>query len=472
MDAVSKAEISEKLRLLPSIDALIQSDAGRLIASAAGATHATVIARKVIGEMRDEIIRGVIENGADRDSILTAAVNRMTKEFAESERTGIRRVINATGVIVHTNLGRAPLSDAAKRALSDEAGGYCTVEYDLKNGIRGRRGRRAEQLLIELTGAEDALIVNNCASAAFLVLTVLAKGGEVIISRGELVEIGGDFRVPDVLSASGAKLREVGTTNRTKLRDYANAISDETRLLLKVHPSNYRIVGFTAAPERSELAALARERGIPFYEDAGSGALVDLSAFGMRDEPLIPDLIREGVDVVTFSGDKLLGSTQAGIVVGRRDLVERIRKHPLYRALRVSKLNYTALEATLESYRRGTHFAEIPVLRMLTTSAEELSRRTKALAERVGNSVEESALRVEVTKGNSVIGGGSAPDVHPETCLLSITHSVHSAAELESKLRASEPPLIARIIDDRVVLDLRTVGDDEENELFEILSVL
>jgi L-seryl-tRNA(Ser) seleniumtransferase len=256
------------------------------------------------------------------------------------------------------------LPESARLAIADEAAGYCTLEYDLGTGKRGRRGRQAEELIVELTGAGDALIVNNCAAAAFFVLTVLAAGGEVIVSRGELVEIGGDFRVPDVLTQSGATLREVGTTNRTKAADYEKAITPKSRVILRVHPSNYRIVGFTAAPSVLELAALAHSRDLLLYEDLGSGAITDLSGFGLTGEPVVRESLAAGADVVTFSGDKLLGGPQAGIIAGKAEIIERLRKHPLYRALRVDKLIYAALEATLKEHRRGTAEADVPVPRM------------------------------------------------------------------------------------------------------------
>ena len=278
---------------------------------------------------------------------MNEAVQAIRNLCREDALSVLRRVINATGVILHTNLGRAPLSDAARRAIAQEAAGYCTLEYDPTTGSRGKRGGYAEELLTQLTGAEAALVVNNCASAALLILTVLARDGETIVSRGELVEIGGDFRVPDVMSNSGTRMVEVGSTNRTRLEDYKRAMNDNTRLIMRVHPSNYRIIGFTDSPELSELASLAHESGLPLYEDAGSGVLSDLSAFGLSDEPIISESIAAGADVVSFSGDKLLGATQAGLIVGRREIIDRLRKHSLYRALRVDKLCLAALEATL-----------------------------------------------------------------------------------------------------------------------------
>jgi L-seryl-tRNA(Ser) seleniumtransferase len=379
----------------------------------------------------------------------------------------VRRVINATGVVLHTNLGRAPLSEAARAAVAREAARYCTIEYDLAEGARGRRGARAEELLAELTGAEDALVVNNCAAAALLVLTALARDGETIVSRGELVEIGGDFRVPDVMAQSGTTMVEVGTTNRTKLSDYERAVTERTRLVLRVHPSNYRIVGFTAAPALAELAELAHRSGLLLYEDAGSGALVDLSPHGLGDEPVIRASVEGGADVVTFSGDKLLGAAQAGLVVGRREVVERLRRHPLYRALRADKLALAALEATLEAYRRGSALTEVPALRMLAATREEIEGRALAFADGLRARPEAGALGVEVVDGRSAVGGGSAPTTHPPTALVALAHETLSADALEAALRRARPPVVARIVEGRVALDLRTVAEDEVAELLD-----
>lgn len=461
----------ENLRFLPSIDALLRSAAAAKLQPETGAKHLTALARAVIDGLRSEILENSLDADFSRENLLTEAEQRLEQAQRTEQNTSLQRVINATGVIVHTNLGRAPLSENARKAIFDQAAGYCNLEYDLETGRRGRRGARAEHLLAELTGAESALIVNNCAAAAFLVLTVLAAGGEVVISRGELVEIGGDFRVPDVLEQSGATLREVGTTNRTRASDYERAINESTKVLLKVHPSNYRIVGFTAAPPLNELADLAHAKGILLYEDAGSGALFDLAEYGLTDEPVIAQSIAAGADVVTFSGDKLLGGAQSGLIVGRREIVERIRKHPLYRALRVDKLIYAALEATLEAFRKETFLQEIPVLRMLSATNAELRQRTNVFADKLReHSVKNSALQFEITEGNSVVGGGSAPDAQPVTTLLALKHAKMSVSKLEETLRASKPPVITRILEDKVLIDLRTVSESEEADLLEILK--
>ena len=467
-DAPHKTEI---LRFLPSIDALLRSADAAKILPEIGARHLTRLARAAIDSLRQEMLEKDANETYSRENLLDEAERRLKHAWLSERNSGLQRVINATGVIIHTNLGRAPLSERARRAILAEASGYCTLEYNLETGKRGRRGARAEHLLAELAGAESALIVNNCAAAAFLVLTALARGGEVVISRGELVEIGGDFRVPDVMNESGATLREVGTTNRTRISDYEKALTENTRLILKVHPSNYRIVGFTATPSVAELAELAHQKGILLYEDAGSGAMLDLSAHGLADEPVINRSIVAGADVVTFSGDKLLGGAQSGLIVGRREVVERIRRHPLYRALRVDKLIYAATEATLEAYRQETVLQEIPVLRMLAQTSAELKTRTwrfaGALREKLG---EKHALRFEVIDGRSVVGGGSAPMVQPPTTILALKHEKISVSRLEQDLRFSKPPVITRILEDKVLIDLRTISESEESELLEILA--
>ena len=467
MKAVEAISREAVLRLLPSIDELLRSATGVSQLPLAGPACLTELAREAVDGLRNEILTGKVE----ASNVPSLCETRLAELWHHLERDAVRRVINATGVIVHTNLGRAPFSDAAKRAIAEVAAGYCTLEYDLEKGNRGRRGSHAEAMIAELTGAEAALIVNNCAAAAFLVLSVFASGGEVIVSRGELVEIGGDFRVPDVLERSGAVLREVGTTNRTKVRDYEKAIGENTRMILRVHPSNYRIVGFTAMPTVAELADLAHKNGVLLFEDIGSGALIDLSEYGLSDEPLVSDSIRDGADIVSFSGDKLLGGPQAGIIAGRRELIVRIRKHPLYRALRVDKLAYAALEATLGSYRRQTALDEIPVLRMLSATKHGVRERTVRFASELRSRVGEiTDLKFEISDARSAVGGGAAPMVQPETVVLTVEYAGLSAGELAAKLRASTPPVIGRIEDDKVLLDLRTVAEGEVEELFVVLS--
>jgi L-seryl-tRNA(Ser) seleniumtransferase len=336
-------------------------------------------------------------------------------------------VLNATGVVLHTNLGRAPLSERALRAVAEIAGGYSNLEYDLETGGRGRRDAHGEALLRELVGCEAAVVANNNAAAVMLVLNTLAAGGEVVVSRGELVEIGGGFRVPEVLERAGCALREVGTTNRTRVADYEGAVTDRTRMILRVHPSNYRMIGFTSRPDPRELAVLAHDLGIPFVEDLGSGCLVDGAALGLGDEPHVRDALRAGVDVVTFSGDKLLGGPQAGVIAGRRDLVDRVRRNPLMRALRVDKMVYAALEATLRAYAEGRAEREIPALRMLAASADEVERRAGALAGALAEAA--PGLRASVEAGRSVPGAGSAPGIDLPTALMSTQKTSTTKAE-------------------------------------------
>jgi L-seryl-tRNA(Ser) seleniumtransferase len=459
---------SSSLSLLPSIDQVLRTEAALRLRSSIGLQHLTTLARRVTSEMRTSL-QSEPANGATKEGLLQEAVNRLQSLSERESRAGIRRVINATGVILHTNLGRAPLSDSAREAVSSEAAGYCALEYDSTSGSRGRRGQRAEELLVELTGAEAALVVNNCAAAALLILTVLAGDGETIVSRGELVEIGGDFRVPDVMANSGTRMIEVGSTNRTRLDDYRQSITGNTRVIMRVHPSNYRIVGFTASPEIEELAKLAHEAGVFLYEDAGSGAFVDLSSLGLGDEPVISQSISAGADVVSFSGDKLVGGSQAGLIVGCSEVIDRLRKHSLYRALRADKLCLAALEATLEAHRRGA-MDEIPALRMLGMSRDSIETRAIEFADRLRTL--SAQLTITIISGNSAVGGGSGPTVHPETALVALRHTTLNADELEEKLRLFSPPVIARITDGLVLIDLRTVDPREESELFEALQSL
>ena len=465
------AELEAALRMLPSTDEVLMSKTVRSVVPEIGRTRAASMVRLAIDLLRTELAESV-SKGAGRDeaytkeSLLLDASRRFSEIWNRHQASGVRKVINATGVVIHTNLGRAPLSTEAIRAMTDAAG-YCTLEYDLETGKRGKRGDYLESLLAEATGAEAALVVNNCAAAAYLVLTVATGGGEAIVSRGELVEIGGDFRVPDVLSQSGATLKEVGTTNRTKLSDYEKAIEEETKVILRVHPSNYKIIGFTDKPSLGDLAKLSAKKGLLLYEDAGSGALLDMSKFGLTDEPIISRSIADGADIVTFSGDKLLGGAQAGIIVGRKSLIEQMRRHPLYRALRVSKLIYAALEATVESYVNETAETSIPVLKMLGLTTEEVGNRTRKLAERLASRLR--GTQVEIISGESVVGGGSAPGTHPATVLLAIRDTARSSPEIDRRLRMGEVPVISRIEDDRILIDLRTVDEGDEERLIEML---
>ena len=459
-----------ELRQLPSIDALLQTEAAKLLRQAIGAQQLTSLARRVTDELRQEILgsgSGSINPGQDdpRVALLEEAERRLMTVHHSESASRLRRVINATGVILHTNLGRAPLSEAARRAITEAAAGYCTLEYDIASGARGRRGARAEDLLANLTGAEAALVVNNCAAAALLVLTVLARDGETIVSRGELVEIGGDFRVPDVMAQSGTRMIEVGTTNRTRLSDYREALSEQTRLIMRVHTSNYRIVGFARTPSLRELAGLAHDAGLILYEDAGSGALVDFTEYQVTGEPVIRTSIEDGADVVSFSGDKLLGGPQAGLVVGRAALIERMRSHPLYRALRADKLRIAALEATLDAYAREAAREEVPVHRLIASSLQEIEERVESLLLRLRQAQANGDLQLETVAGESAIGGGSAPTSRLRTVLISLAHRRLKPNQIEAALRCSDPPVIARIVNDHVLLDLRTVEPSAEPDL-------
>jgi L-seryl-tRNA(Ser) seleniumtransferase len=391
---------------------------------------------------------------------------RLNSEFQPS----LAPVINATGVILHTNLGRAPLADAAVERVALVARGYATLEYDPIRGARARRDVHAEALLCRLTGAEAAVVVNNNAAATMLILGALASGREVITSRGELVEIGGGFRVPDVMTQSGAVLREVGTTNKTRAADYAAAVTDRTALILRVHPSNFRIEGFTERADLAELVAVAKRFDIPLAEDLGSGHLGGNANHPLAGrEPSVAASIEAGVDVCCFSGDKLLGGPQAGIIVGRATLVERMRRYPLMRALRVDKMTYAALEATLIEYAAGRASSTVPVQRMLTAGPDEIRARAEALATKMRAL---GGWRADVVSGLSAIGGGSAPGVDLSTWLIAIERDGLSPDALEEQLRGLTPPVVARIERDRVLLDLRTVFSTEDQQLLGLLAGL
>ncbi|MCB9385920.1 MAG: L-seryl-tRNA(Sec) selenium transferase [Bryobacterales bacterium] len=450
MTATPDPDRQARLRALPSVDELIRAVAAR---GALDAPHALVAAecRKTLTAMRAEILSscGTVS--------LEGLVARVEQALAELARPSLRRVLNASGVILHTNLGRAPLSAAAVDAVGRTAAGYANLEYDLALGRRGKRDVHAGRLLERLLGA-PAIVVNNNAAAIFLVLAELARGGEALVSRGELVEIGDGFRIPDILEQSGARLREVGATNRTRIEDFSEAIGEETRVILRVHPSNFKIVGFTGRPARAELVALARERAIPLIEDLGSGCLYDLAQHGLEEEPPVAAALAEGVDLVTFSGDKLLGGPQAGVIAGRPDLVARIRRHPLFRALRADKMVYAALEATLREYL-FERWDQVPALRMIRLSAEQVRERAEAFAAALG-------AGAEVVEGESLLGGGSTPEQTLPTALVRILLSAagaRSASSLDRRLRLGDPPVTARVADDALLLDLRTVepADDE-----------
>ena len=409
-------------------------------------------------------IRSGADAGAPLDDLPAAIEQGAAARLARETAFSLRPVINATGVVIHTNLGRAPLSAAAAAHVSALAVGYSNLEYDLEAGARGRRDVHAERLICRLTGAAAACVVNNNAAATLLTLAALAAGREVLVSRGELVEIGGGFRVPDVLTQSGASLREVGTTNRTRVGDYAAAVTDRTALILRVHPSNFRIEGFTERPSVRELADLGRRFAVPVVDDVGSGYLGGGHP-ALRDEPAVGRTLDDGADVVMFSADKLLGGPQAGIIAGRPDLLDRIRRHPLMRAVRAGKMTYAALEATLQAYA-AERPGEVPVAAMLTATSEEIGVRADALAGTLGG----HAVRASVVDGVSTIGGGSAPGATLPTRLVRLAHAALSASAVEQRLRRLDPPVIARIDAGHVVLDLRTVLPEQDALLGDLLA--
>jgi len=412
--------------------------------------------RAFLAELRRESSEAAIDQGLS--GIEGAVRARLESAVAPS----LQRALNATGILVHTNLGRAPLSEAAIAAIAEIARGYSNLELDLETGKRGSRHRHAERLFTALFPEDKALVVNNAAAALMLALNTEALGKEVVISRGELIEIGGSFRVPEILERSGARLREVGTTNKTRVSDYASAIGPETGAILRVHPSNFRVVGFTESASTEDLVRLGRERGVPVIEDFGSGNLVSLASFGLPGEPTVSESLASGVGLCIFSGDKLLGGPQAGILIGEASRVEACRLNPMARALRVDKLVYAALEATLSAYVRGRALEEIPVLRMLALPAEEIRSRALALTGRIDGA---GRLILEVQPSASFIGGGAAPDSEIPTWVIAIHSQDRSAGSLLEALRRNHPPILARISEDRVLLDLRTVLPGEEEIL-------
>jgi L-seryl-tRNA(Ser) seleniumtransferase len=436
------------------------------------------LAREVTDQLRREIASGQwpdssvsTENRPADGAITTEIERRLEESAARLVRRSLRRVVNATGVIVHTNLGRAPLAQAAIEAIGDVTRGYSSLEYDLAAGARGHRESHCRELLARLVGSESAIVTNNNAAAVLLVLNTLADGGEVIVSRGELIEIGGSFRIPDVMEKSGARIREVGTTNRTRIADYESAINENTRLILRVHPSNYRITGFTERPTVDEIVELSRRRGIPSYEDLGSGCLIDLGLYGVSNEPVVAESLRSGISVVSFSGDKLLGGPQAGIIAGSQALIDLVGKNPLMRALRVDKITYAALEATLRLYENGSARTEVPVIRAIAAGRAEILERATRFTRDVVR-VTAGRVNVSLEDGESVIGGGSAPDVNLSTVLAAIQDSLMSAASLAEYLRLNIVPIIARTERDRVLIDLRTVAADEVDIILDAFAAL
>ena len=438
-------------RAIPAVENLLQTPQATALAGEFGRTMVVDAIRKVLADIRARVTVG--EAVPAQESI----INQAGKQIMDWLRPTLIPVINATGVILHTNLGRAPLSAASQKALAVAAASYSTLEFDPEGGRRGLRSQHAETLLTRLTGAEAALVVNNNAGAVLLALSALARRKRVIISRTQLVEIGGGFRVPEVMAQSGAKLVEVGATNRVHLEDYAAALEEPAALVLRAHHSNFKIVGFTSEPPLADLAALAHERGALLMDDLGSGALVDTARYGVAHEPTVQESLAAGADVVCFSGDKLLGGPQAGIILGRKDLVDKIQRHPLARALRADKLCLAALSATLLHYLKDEADSEVPVLRMMALSPDAICRRAQYWRDALGQG--------EVIAGNSTIGGGSLPEETLPTWLLAL--SLPQPARFLSTLRRLEPPIIGRIENDRVLFDPRTVFSEQEAKLLD-----
>ena len=468
MTTRSKAALSpvqaDLLRHLPGVDELLTQPRLAELAARTDRNLVLEIARAALSEIRASILAA----GAAADGVKIFALpkeeleERIVREVERILARSLTPVINATGVVLHTNLGRAPLSASMVEEFRRTATQYSNLEYDLATGTRGKRDVHTAPLLERLTGAESAIVVNNCAAAVFLVLAALAKGQEVLVSRGELIEIGDGFRIPEIMAESGAILREVGATNRTHLADYENAVNEKTRVLFRVHPSNFKVSGFTEKPALEELVALGRRTGLPLVEDLGSGCLVNLEEFGIS-EPTVRESIDAGVDVVLFSGDKLLGGPQAGIIAGKKEIIAVLRRHPLFRAFRVDKLTIAALECTLSAYLRAA-WEELPAARMIRTTSEELLRRSEHVLAELRPQVPAGEVEMEIVDGASLAGGGSTPSQWLPAKLLRFASMRHSARQLEQRLRktAAGPPVIARIEDHRLIIDLRTVFAEQE----------
>ena len=445
-------------RSLPSVDGLLQSEAGRALLEAYPRGGVVDALRESLSEART--------SGSPAESSEAALVEAARRRLEEQHRPSLRRVVNATGVILHTNLGRAPLSLRARQAMEEVGRGYSTLEYDLEAGTRGARHDHVSGLLRRLTGAEAGVVVNNNASAVLLALTVVASGKSVVISRGQLVEIGGGFRIPDVLRQSGARLVEVGATNRTYAEDYEAAIGDDTAVLLRVHSSNFRITGFVHSASLAEMAKIAHARGLVVIDDLGSGSLLPTEPYRLAHEPMVQESVRDGADLVCFSGDKLLGGPQAGVIVGKAELVGRLGDHPFMRALRPDKGTIAALHATLDAYERGEAEREIPVWQMMSLTLDEMEQRGKEILSGL------ESTTASLVRSLATIGGGSLPGETLESRAIALRPLQGSPQQLAAELRQGEPPVIAHIEDDRVLLDLRTVSPDDDASLRRILSEL
>ncbi len=454
------------LRTLPAIDRLL----GSPLLVKLEQTQPHIIIREAAQTIVDDLRRQILnEQAALPDLDLETVARLVAKQVAEMARPSLRRVINVTGTLLHTNLGRAPLCSDALQAINAIAQGYSNLEYNLEQGQRGKRFTHVEELLCRLTGGEAATVVNNNAGAVMLALAALAGGRSALVSRGELIEIGGSFRIPDIMAASGVDLVEVGTTNKTHFKDYAGAINRETALILKVHTSNYRILGFTEAVSGEELAGLAHQHAIPVLEDLGSGLLIDLTPYGLPREPTVREVLKTGIDLVTFSGDKLLGGPQAGIIVGKRDVIDTLRKHPMARALRIDKLTLAALEATLRLYLDPQKaLAQVPTLKMLSLPASELQQRCDTLLSKLTASIGDVA-DFTIIESTATVGGGALPLAELPGWVIALAPKSMSVNNLITRLRGCEPPIIGRVQDDRFLIDPRTLMNDDETLLLQAL---
>ena len=456
---MEKQKINKELRRLPSVEKVLEAAEIQAEIESYSRALVTHSVQQVLGLTRQQILDGA---GCPPE----AELFKQIKEHLSSEYPAfLKPVINATGVILHTNLGRAPLSQLTVKTLASLSGGYGALEYDLVKGERGERAAELDKLLCQLTGAESALVVNNNATAVFLILTVLARGKEAIVSRGELVQIGGGFRIPEIMLESGVRLKEVGTTNQTFAADYEQAISDETALLLKVHQSNFALRGFSHSVSTAEFKTLAVKYSLPLVYDLGSGALLDTEDFGLEHEPTVQEALADGADIVCFSGDKLLGGPQSGIILGRKDYLDKLRRHPLARTLRIDRLTIWALMATLLHYLKKEAPEQIPVWQMMAYTTGELTSRAEAIAGKLA----EAGLKAEVIDGESMVGGGSLPDQTLPTRLVAIKPPC-AVDEFAKRLRLALPPVLGRIEDDRFLLDVRTVMPSQDDTLVEVVK--
>ena len=450
--------MKELLKKIPKVDELLRSPD---LAEAISRYGDRAVTEAIRAEL-DALRQGILKEQITALPVASDLCRQIDRRVQRASLPSFRNVINGTGILLHTNLGRACLSEKAARAVYEASRSYSNLEYDLETGKRGSRYSHVEDILCRLTGAESALVVNNNAAAVLLVLSALTQGGQVIVSRGELVEIGGSFRIPEIMESCGARLKEVGATNKTHLHDYERAITDQTKALMKVHTSNYRIIGFSETPALSDLAALGHKHGLPVIEDLGSGCLLDLNPFGIHDEPSVQDSIRAGVDVVSFSGDKLLGGPQAGIILGKKKYMDLLKKHPLNRAMRVDKMTLAALEATLQSYENGRE-EEIPVIGMLTASKESLHAKAELLA----SMLHTAGFEAEIVPTEGRVGGGSVPNHALVSYAVAFNRNVN---ELEEKLRCGMHPIVGRIHDGKYLLDVRTLFEEDFPTIVEALK--